>query len=175
MHLSREMRRFEMDDLSSRRGDRKRYATQQMMTTIPTQSEIDDFVAACPKNVPHSFVDFHRKHGAVKMDIESIGSGLVWMWPLRDVLRFSHEYGFDEFASGLLGFGTDGCGELYAIDVRENGTGAVGDIPATSLQHLSLNPMTWMQAPNKVWQNKPLHTEPRAARILKSMSIAAAR
>jgi hypothetical protein len=134
MHLSREMRRFEMDDLSSRRGDRKRYATQQMMTTIPTQSEIDDFVAACPKNVPHSFVDFHRKHGAVKMDIESIGSGLVWMWPLRDVLRFSHEYGFDEFAPGLLGFGTDGCGELYAIDVRENGTGAVGDIPATSLQ-----------------------------------------
>ena len=68
------------------------------------------------------------------MDIESNGSGLVWMWPLRDVLRFSHEYGFDEFASGLLGFGTDGCGELYAIDVRENGTGAVGDIPATSLQ-----------------------------------------
>ena len=44
------------------------------------------------------------------------------------------EYGFDEFAPGLLGFGTDGCGELYAIDVRENGTGAVGDIPATSLQ-----------------------------------------
>jgi len=105
-----------------------------MMTSIPTQSEIDDFIAACPKNVPQSFVEFHRKHGAVKMDIESIGSGLVWMWPLRDVLRFSHEYGFDEFASGLLGFGTDGCGELYAIDVRENGTGAVGDIPATSLQ-----------------------------------------
>ncbi len=109
-------------------------ATQQMMTSIPTQSEIDDFIAACPKNVPQSFVEFHRKHGAVKMDIESIGSGLVWMWPLRDVLQFSHEYGFDEFASGLLGFGTDGCGELYAIDVRVNGTGAVGDIPATSLQ-----------------------------------------
>ncbi|HBJ33794.1 MAG TPA: hypothetical protein DDZ51_03315, partial [Planctomycetaceae bacterium] len=27
MHLSREMRRFEMEDLSSRRGDRERYPT----------------------------------------------------------------------------------------------------------------------------------------------------
>jgi len=104
------------------------------MPLIPTQTEIDDFLAACPKTMPQSFVDFHCQHGAVKMDIESIGSGLVWMWPLRDVLQFSQEYGFDEFAPGLLGFGTDGCGELYAIDVRENGTGAVGDIPATSLQ-----------------------------------------
>jgi hypothetical protein len=104
------------------------------MPLIPTQTEIDDFLAACPKTMPQSFVDFHCQHGAVKMDIESIGSGLVWMWPLRDVLQFSREYGFDEFAPGLLGFGTDGCGELYAIDVRENGTGAVGDIPATSLQ-----------------------------------------
>ncbi len=104
------------------------------MSSIPTQPEIDAFIAACPKHVPQSFVEFHRQHGAVKMAIESIGSGLVWMWPLRDVLQFSQEYGFDEFAPGLLGFGTDGCGELYAIDIREHGTGAVGDIPATSLQ-----------------------------------------
>jgi hypothetical protein len=104
------------------------------MPLIPTQAEIDNFLSACPKTLPRSFVDFHRQHGAVKMDIESIGSGLVWMWPLRDVLQFSREYGFDEFAPGLLGFGTDGCGELYAMDVRANGTGTVGDIPATSLQ-----------------------------------------
>ncbi len=68
------------------------------------------------------------------MDIESIGSGLVWLWPLKDVLQFSHEYGFDEFAPGLLGIGTDGCGELYAIDIRNGSSHAVGDIPATSLQ-----------------------------------------
>jgi|GEM_PF-4063162 len=68
------------------------------------------------------------------MDIELIGYGLVWMWPLRDALQFRHEYGFDEFAPGLLGFGTDDCGELHEIDVRVNGTGAVGDIPAKSLQ-----------------------------------------
>jgi hypothetical protein len=104
------------------------------MNSIPTQPEIDAFISACPKNMRQAFVDFHRNHGAVKMDIESIGSGLVWMWPLRDVLQFSLEYGVDEFAPGLLGFGTDGCGELYAIDVRDDGTGAVGDIPATSLQ-----------------------------------------
>ncbi|WP_430450788.1 SMI1/KNR4 family protein [Rhodopirellula europaea] len=104
------------------------------MTSIPTQAEIDDFVAACPKNLPQSFVDFHRQHGAVKMNIESIGSGLVWMWPLQQILQCSDEYGFDEFAPGLLGFGTDGCGELYAIDIRDQGTGVVGDIPATSLQ-----------------------------------------
>ncbi len=104
------------------------------MQSIPTQSEIDEFLRTCPRHVPQAFVDFHRQHGAVKMDIESIGSGLVWMWPLRDVLQFSREYGLDEFAPGLLGFGTDGCGELYAMDIREDGNGAVGDIPATSLQ-----------------------------------------
>ena len=68
------------------------------------------------------------------MEIQSVGSGLVWLWPLRDVLQFSHEYGFDEFAPGLLGIGTDGCGELYAIDIRDESIGAVGDLPATSLQ-----------------------------------------
>jgi len=104
------------------------------MHSIPSQSEIDDFIGACPRAVPSSFVEFHRQHGAVKMDIESIGSGLVWMWPIRDVLIYSREYGFDEFAPGLLGFGTDGCGELYAIDIRDGGSGAVGNIPATSLQ-----------------------------------------
>ena len=35
------------------------------------------------------FLEFHREHGAVKMDIKSIGSGLVWLWPLKDVLQFN--------------------------------------------------------------------------------------
>jgi len=104
------------------------------MRELPTSNEVQQFHSQCPPNVPTAFVDFHRQHGAVKMEIESVGSGLVWLWPLRDVLQFSVEYGFDEFAPGLLGIGTDGCGELYAIDIRGESPGAVGDVPATSLQ-----------------------------------------
>jgi hypothetical protein len=104
------------------------------MCDKPTQSEIDAFLRDCPSNVPTEFCEFHRDHGAVKMDIESIGSGLVWLWPLKDVIQYSNEYGFNEFAPGLLGIGTDGCGELYAIDIRDGSDGSVGDIPATSLQ-----------------------------------------
>ena len=92
------------------------------MCDKPTEAEIEAFLAECPSNVPAAFCEFHRNHGAVKMNIETIGSGLVWLWPLKDVIRFSREYGFDEFAPGLLGFGTDGCGELYAIDIRKGST-----------------------------------------------------
>jgi len=104
------------------------------MCEIPTSDDVERFQNTRPSNIPPGFIEFHRLHGAVKMDIESIGSGLVWLWPLRDVLQYSRDYGFDEFAPGLLGIGTDGCGELYAIDVRDGSKGAVGDIPATSLQ-----------------------------------------
>ena len=104
------------------------------MCELPSPEVIEQFRAKCPANVPPEFIEFHRQHGALKMDIESIGSGLVWLWPLKDVLQYSREYGFNEFAPGLLGIGTDGCGELYAIDVRDGSSGAVGDIPATSLQ-----------------------------------------
>ncbi|QDT01255.1 SMI1/KNR4 family protein [Adhaeretor mobilis] len=104
------------------------------MRDIPTSDDIERFRIACPANTPPEFIAFHIRHGAVKMDIESVGSGLVWLWPIRDVLQYSREYGFDEFAPGLLGIGSDGGGELYAIDVRDGSSGGVGDIPATSLQ-----------------------------------------
>lgn len=87
------------------------------MCELPTSDDVQQFRTHCPPNVPLRFVEFHQHHGAVKMEIESVGSGLVWLWPLRDVLQFSCEYGFDEFAPGLMGIGTDGCGELYAIDI----------------------------------------------------------
>ncbi|QDT10509.1 SMI1/KNR4 family protein [Planctomycetes bacterium K23_9] len=111
------------------------------MCEVPTSDEVQQFRSNCPPNVPATFIDFHLEHGAVKMDIESLGSGLVWLWPLRDVLQFSDEYGFDEFAPGLLGIGTDGCGELYAIDIRNDSSGAVGDVPATSLQWADFRPL----------------------------------
>ena len=104
------------------------------MCEVPDSEAVERFRATCPPNVPPEFIEFHQQHGAVKMDIESIGSGLVWLWPLKDVQHFSREYGFDEFAPGLLGIGSDGCGELYAIDIRDGSSGAVGNIPATSLQ-----------------------------------------
>jgi hypothetical protein len=96
--------------------------------------DVQRFRDTCPANVPSEFIEFHQRHGAVKMDIESIGSGLVWLWPLNDVLKYSRDYGFDEFAPGLLGIGSDGCGQLYAVDIRDGSSSAVGDIPATSLQ-----------------------------------------
>lgn len=103
------------------------------MHVRPTESEVAAFLAGCPENVPATFVEFHRRHGAVNVEVDLMESRFVFLWPLCDVVQNSFEYGFDEFAPGLFGIGSNGGGELYAIDVRNETNDAVGEVPATAL------------------------------------------
>jgi len=105
------------------------------MTVKATEADIATFRAACPPNIPESFIDFHQRHGALQRDIENSGHGFVFLWNLNEVLTFSREYGFDEFVPGLLGIGSDGGGGLYALDLRGGPDCPVGVFDAICLEY----------------------------------------
>lgn len=100
----------------------------------PTDAEVFHFRRLAPAAVPRQYVEYLRSHGAVAVEVESIGSGLVWFWNLAEVLELNAGYGFPEFAPGLFGFGSDGAGQLYVLDLRVSGRVTVGDIPAIPLE-----------------------------------------
>ena len=84
----------------------------------PTTDQIASFNANAPPNIPRVFVEFHRQHGAVSVDLNAEDCGFVFLWPLADVFRMSREYGFDEFCPGIIGVGSDGGGGIFAFDLR---------------------------------------------------------
>lgn len=100
----------------------------------PTAEQVRVFLADAPRAVPAAYVEYIRCFGAVQLDVTSIGSGLVWFWPLDEVLAFNDGYGVDEFAKGLFGFGSDGAGELYVFDLRDPEHVTVGQVPAIPLE-----------------------------------------
>ncbi|HKP63420.1 MAG TPA: SMI1/KNR4 family protein [Polyangiales bacterium] len=100
----------------------------------PSASEVASFRAEAPTNIPEEYVEYVEAHGAVQIDIESIGSGLVWFWSLPEVMELNRGYRFQEFAPGLFGFGSDGAGELYAFDLRDPANVTVGQVPSIPLQ-----------------------------------------
>jgi hypothetical protein len=100
----------------------------------PTAEQVRAFLAGAPRAVPAAYVEYIQRFGAVQIDIASIGSGLVWFWPLDEVLTLNAGYKIDEFAKGLFGFGSDGAGELYVFDLRDPQRVTVGQVPSIPLE-----------------------------------------
>jgi len=107
----------------------------------PTTDQIASFNANAPPNIPRVFVEFHRQHGAVSVDLNAEDCGFVFLWPLADVFRMSREYGFDEFCPGIIGVGSDGGGGIFAFDLRTPERAPIGLISATYLEYTDFLPI----------------------------------
>jgi len=49
------------------------------MPPKPTTDQIASFFATAPPNIPKAFVEFHRQHGAVSVDLNSEDCGFVFL------------------------------------------------------------------------------------------------
>jgi hypothetical protein len=51
------------------------------------------------------------------------------LWPVQDLIRLNREYEVNEHALGLLLIGSNGGGEAFALDLREDGKQSLVSVP----------------------------------------------
>lgn len=52
----------------------------------------------------------------------NIGENYLILWSIEDIIDLNEAYGVNEFAKGLVLFGSDGGGTAFAFDTRRNDT-----------------------------------------------------
>ena len=65
--------------------------------------------------LPPQYVTYFAGDGP-KEGALSVGPGWFQLWPPDEIERWNREYQVRQFASGFLGFGSSGGGEILAFD-----------------------------------------------------------
>jgi hypothetical protein len=101
-----------------------------------------DLIAETHRNLgfelPNDYVDFiKRANGA---DGPFGKDGYLNLWPVHDLRAKNKGYQVDDFAPGLLLFGSDGGGEAFAFDTRDPTLPVVG-VPFVGLSLKEIQPL----------------------------------
>lgn len=83
-----------------------------------TQDEIDAAEGALGLSLPADYLAFMREHDGGD---GFVGKNYLMLWGVSELEQFNREYRVNEFAPGLLLFGSSGGGEAYAFDTRKSG------------------------------------------------------
>ena len=65
--------------------------------------------------LPHDYLDFLRQHNGGE---GFIGENYIIFWKAEELADFNREYEVEEYAPGILLFGSDGGGEGYGFDTE---------------------------------------------------------
>jgi SMI1 / KNR4 family (SUKH-1) len=89
-------------------------------TYVPDAADpdaISQLMAASPVPLPDEYVALLRLHDGGEGEL---GAELGWfcLWPAAEVLTNNQEYELPESLPGFFGFGSNGGGELLALDCR---------------------------------------------------------
>ncbi len=68
------------------------------------------------RTLPEGFVAYLARGGRREGSVSSLPFGWFRLWPLAEVYYLNAEYQVSDHAPGLLGFGSDGGGEMLAFD-----------------------------------------------------------
>jgi hypothetical protein len=110
-----------------------------------TAERLDNLLKRFQKNGPASpdAVDAFEQESSVQLPIAyreflfsaNGGEGFIgsdsyaMLWKVEELLRFNREYQVDEYAPGLLLFGSSGGGEAFAFDMRREDVQPVVSVP----------------------------------------------
>ncbi|KVO88110.1 cell wall assembly protein [Burkholderia ubonensis] len=78
---------------------------------------VSDLVGQLDISLPDDYLTFLRKSDGGE---GFLGRDYLILWRAEDIVKFNREYEVDEYAPGLLIFGSNGGGEAYAFDTRVN-------------------------------------------------------
>ncbi len=83
-----------------------------------TARSVDTLIAQSSLHLPDDYVALLRysNGGAGKLGVEP---GWFEIWPAEDVLQLNQEYAVREFAPHFFAFGSNGGGEMFALDIRQ--------------------------------------------------------
>ena len=93
---------------------------RDILATLDTTAPVPDELLQQAQNqysgaLPSDYVEFLRLTNGAEGDL---GNLYVQLWSLERMLESTTDYSVDEFAPGLLLFGSDGGGEAFGFDCR---------------------------------------------------------
>jgi hypothetical protein len=80
-----------------------------------TEEALRDAVASLDHSLPPDYVQFLREHNGGE---GFVGDNYLILWRAEELSTFNSEYEVDQYAPGLLLFGSNGGGEGYGFDTR---------------------------------------------------------
>lgn len=82
-------------------------------------------------NFPEGYVEFmENSNGAAGF----IGGSYLLLWKIEEIIPLNNAAGVDEFVPGFILFGSDGGGEAYAFDTRDDITKLV-QVPFVGMEY----------------------------------------
>jgi len=100
----------------------------RFQTVQPAQIDaIEAFERQSGILLPHDYCEFLRFSNGGEGFIGQ--NSYAMLWKVDDLIRFNREYEVDEYAPGLLLFGSSGGGEAFAFDIRPEGKHRVVSVP----------------------------------------------
>ena len=80
-----------------------------------TEETLRDAEVALGRPLPRDYVRFLREHNGGE---GFIGDNYLILWKAEELSTFNREYEVNQYAAGLLLFGSNGGGEGYGFDTR---------------------------------------------------------
>lgn len=81
-----------------------------------TADSISSAVASLGRHLPPDYVQFLKEHDGGE---GFIGDNYLILWKIEELNPFNREYEVEQYAPGILLFGSDGGGEGYGFDTRD--------------------------------------------------------
>jgi hypothetical protein len=81
-----------------------------------TVESLRDVESALGRHLPRGYRDFLQKNDGGE---GFISDNYVILWKAEELIKFNREYEVEKYAPGLFLFGSDGGGEGYGFDMRE--------------------------------------------------------
>jgi hypothetical protein len=93
---------------------------------------VQSLSAGAPPGLPDEYFELLRfsNGGGGELGVEP---GWFQLWRAEDMLEFNQKSGLTEFLPGFFGFGSNGGGEILALDLRAGPTCQVVMVTATGL------------------------------------------
>jgi hypothetical protein len=83
---------------------------------VATEEEVRVAEDALGRRLPGEYIAFLCEHGSGE---GFVGKNYLMLWRASELEQFNRGYRVEEFAPGLLLFGSSGGGEAYAFDLRD--------------------------------------------------------
>lgn len=80
-----------------------------------SEAAIQDAVTSLGHSLPSDYLEFLREHNGGE---GFVGDDYLVLWQAEELDTFNREYQIDEYAPGLIAFGSSGGGDAYAFDMR---------------------------------------------------------
>lgn len=104
-----------------------------------TEEALRDAVVLLGHSLPPDYVQFLREHNGGE---GFVGDNYLIVWKLEELSPFNREYEVDQYAPGLLLFGSNGGGEGYGFDTRST------DMPIVRVPFIGMDLQYAMPAAN---------------------------